>query len=106
MGTGSGLTTRVIGEMSGTETVTLTVNQIPLHGHTPMAQSGNGALNTPQNGVWAGTVSSIYTTSTPNTLMRNGLIGPAGGSQPHENMMPYLAIKFIISLFGIFPTQN
>lgn len=105
MGTGGGLSTRQIGENGGVETVTLTVNQIPIHNHAPLAVSGSGNQATPQNGVWAGAAASIYTTNPPNTPLTATLGGGTGGSQPHENMMPFLAISFIISLFGIFPTQ-
>jgi microcystin-dependent protein len=106
MGTGAGLTTRVIGESGGVETVTLTVNQIPVHSHAPLAVSGNGNQATPQNGVWAGVTTSIYTTNPPNIAFNATLGGNTGGSQPHENLMPFLAVSFIISLFGIFPSQN
>jgi microcystin-dependent protein len=106
MGTGAGLTTRVIGEKSGVETVTLTAQQIPIHTHPPLAVSGNGNQATPQNGVWAGAADSRYSSSAPNLAMNNTLGGAAGGSQPHENLMPYLTISFIISLFGVFPQQN
>ena len=106
MGTGPGLSTRQIGEMSGVETVTLTVQQIPIHTHPPLAVSGNGNQATPQNGVWAGAAASRYSSSAPNLAMNNTLVGQAGGSQPHDNLMPYLTISFIISLFGVFPTQN
>jgi microcystin-dependent protein len=106
MGTGGGLSTRVIGEMAGVETVTLISQQIPAHSHAALTVSGGGNQSTPQNGVWAGSSNSIYTSNAPSLPMNNSLIGAAGGSQPHENRMPYLAISFIISLFGIFPTQN
>ena len=106
MGTGPGLTTRTIGEMGGVETVTLTVNQIPIHTHAPQSDANNGNQATPQNRVWAGAAASRYSSSAPNLAMNNTLGGNAGGSQPHDNLMPYLAISFIISLFGIFPTQN
>lgn len=104
MGTGPGLSTYTIGQSAGVETVTLLSNQIPSHSHLPMSQSNNGTLGSPQNGIWAGSTNSLYTTNTPNVPMRNGLIGAAGGNQPHDNMMPFVAINFIISLFGIFPT--
>jgi microcystin-dependent protein len=104
MGQGPGLSARTIGEQGGVESVTLTVNQIPSHNHAPRAVSGNGNQSTPQNGVWAGVTTSIYTSNAPNLAMNNTLVNIAGGSQPHDNMMPYLAISFIISLFGIFPT--
>jgi microcystin-dependent protein len=105
MGTGPSLTSRVIGESSGSETVSLTTNQLPSHTHTPLAQSANGSLNTPQNGVWAGAPSSRYSANPAGVPMRNTLIGPTGGSQAHENLMPFVAINFIIALFGIFPPQ-
>jgi microcystin-dependent protein len=106
MGTGSGLSPRTIGEMGGVESVTLTTQQIPNHNHAPLAVSGSGNQSTPQNGVWAGAATSLYSSSAPNLAMNNALINGAGGNQPHENLMPYLTISFIISLFGIYPTQN
>lgn len=106
MGSGAGLSTRVIGENGGVETVTLTTQQIPIHNHAPLAVAGNGNQATPQNGVWAGAAASSYSSSAPNLAMNPSLVGGAGGSQPHENLMPYLAISFIISLFGVFPQQN
>jgi microcystin-dependent protein len=106
MGTGPGLSTRTIGEMGGVETVTLTTQQIPIHNHAPLAVAGSGNQATPQNGVWAGAAASRYSSSAPNLAMNPLLVGIAGGSQPHDNMMPYLAISFIISLFGVFPTQS
>lgn len=106
MGSGGGLSNRVIGESGGVETVTLTVNQIPIHSHAPLAVSGSGNQSTPQNGVWAGAATSIYTTNAPNIAFNPSLGGSAGGSQPHENLMPFLAVSFIISLFGIYPTPT
>ena len=106
MGTGSTGTTYILGEKSGVEQVTLTVNQIPSHTHAPLAVSGNGNQATPQNGVWAGAASSRYSSSVPNLAMNNTLVGNTGGNQPHDNIMPFLAVSFIISLFGIFPSQN
>lgn len=106
MGTGGGLSPRTIGENGGVETVTLTTQQIPTHNHVPLAVSGNGNQSTPQGGVWAGVTTSIYTSNAPSTAFNSTLGGSTGGNQPHDNLMPYLAISFIISLFGIFPTQN
>jgi len=106
MGSGAGLSTRIIGEMSGVEQVTLINSQMPQHSHVPQAQSANGALNSPQNGIWAGSTTALYTTDAPNVPMRSGLVNPVGGNQPHDNMMPYLVINFVISLFGVFPTPN
>lgn len=106
MGTGAGLTSRVIGESGGVETVTLTTSQIPVHSHAPLAVSGNGNQSTPQNGVWAGAANSIYNSNAPNLAMNATLGGSVGGSQPHDNLMPYLAVSFIISLFGTFPSAT
>jgi microcystin-dependent protein len=102
---GNGFT---IGEKGGVETVTLTTQQIPIHNHLPMCKSTAGEVGTPQNTVWAasGTNQTIYSNSPVSTTMNSAAIGPAGGSQPHENMMPFLVISFIISLFGVFPSQS
>jgi len=105
-GQGSGLSNRTLGEQGGVETVTLTTSQIPLHSHAPLSVSGSGNQTTPQNGVWAGVTSSIYTSNAPATPFNATLGGNSGGSQPHDNMMPYLAINFIISLFGTYPSPT
>ena len=104
-GQGAGLSNRVLAEAAGTEAVTLTVNQIPAHSHPAQCQSGNGNQSGPGAGVWATSTLNQYATATTGT-MNAACIGPAGGSQPHDNMMPSLCITFIISLFGIFPTQT
>lgn len=106
MGTGAGLNPHTIGEQGGVETVTLTTNQIPVHSHAPLSVSGSGNQSIPQNGVWAGVATSIYTSNPPNTAFNASLGGATGGSQPHENLEPFLAISFIISLFGIYPSQT
>jgi microcystin-dependent protein len=99
-----------IGEAGGVETVTLTVQQIPLHTHqaTGYAVAGNSA--SPTGTRWA---SSADTAINPYALpavadatMNAAAIAIDGGSQPHDNMIPYLAINFIISLFGVFPSPN
>jgi microcystin-dependent protein len=105
-GTGPGLSPRVIGEQAGVETVTLTTNQIPAHNHPAQGQTGSGNQAAPTGAIWAASSLNQYSPNAPTGQMNNTLIQQAGGSQPHENMMPYLAISFIISLFGIFPTQN
>jgi microcystin-dependent protein len=106
-GTLSG-TTFVIGEKLGVETVTLTTQQMPMHSHPMLASDVQGTQQPPANNTTAqshtGTV-FLYITETPSDPMANA-VGPVGGSQPHTNIMPYLAINFIISLFGVFPTQT
>lgn len=94
-------------ETGGVEQVTLTVQQIPNHTHTVIAQSGPGDTNSPENAVWA--KSNFYQFSDQTNSLRNmnpGLVSQSGGSQPHSNFMPYLCVNFIISLFGIFPSPT
>jgi microcystin-dependent protein len=102
---GNGFT---IAEASGTETVTLTVQQIPVHQHTPVASNDSGAAQSPQNGYWAATAAGTQIYSAPAGVnpMHPQAIAPTGGSQPHENMAPYLCVNFILSLFGVFPSQT
>lgn len=93
------------GSKAGTETVTLTTTQMPAHTHTVNAVNTTGTLPSPSNAVWAsGPVDTFATSGTP-TAMNVASISAAGGSQPHDNMMPSLTISFIISLYGVFPPQ-
>ena len=96
-----------MGQMGGSETVTLTTAQIPAHAHAAACNSGSGILNSPANNVWAASASAKqFTDQPPNTTMSPAALASSGGSQPHDNMVPYLAVNFIISLFGIFPSQT
>jgi len=99
---GSGL---VIGEQGGSETVTLTTNQIPQHSHVPLCNTALGN-QAPTNGFWATANQNLYSDQAVAIAMSASAVQPTGGSQPHDNMMPYLIVSFIISLFGIFPSQN
>jgi microcystin-dependent protein len=103
---GNGFT---LAETGGAETVTLTVQQIPAHAHAVLATNNPGNALSPLNKVLAaGSVvsTSPYGTDAPTTPMSPSIIGPVGGSQPHNNFQPYLCVDFIISLFGIFPSQT
>lgn len=96
-----------LGQSGGTESVTLTVSQIPAHAHVPQASSNSGTQNAPGGGVWAVPSSgTIYNTTAPSVTMAAGALGSDGGSQPHDNMVPFLVINFILSLFGVFPSQT
>jgi microcystin-dependent protein len=96
-----------LGQSGGVETVTLTTSQIPAHSHVPQANSNPGNSNTPQGNLWAGSGSStIYSAVAPSVNLDPAAIGSSGGSQPHDNMQPFLVINFILSLFGVFPSQN
>jgi len=96
----------VIGQISGSETVTLTVNQIPAHTHAPLAASTGGTSDFPAGNVWANWTGSQYSDLGITGQMNSGVLNNIGGSQPHDNMMPFLTINYIISLFGIFPSQT
>ncbi len=105
LGTGGG-GTYVIAQAAGVENVTLTQNQIPSHSHVPQASAATGSLTSPSGAVWAGSANLPFTSNAPSAAMHAAAIGVAGGSQPHDNMLPYQCINFIIALFGIFPTAN
>src|ERR1043166_4989359 len=108
MGQGPGITQNYqIGESAGVESVTLTTQQIPVHTHALIASTAVANSNTPANQVPAqSTQRAIYFEASTTTNLAPSAISPVGGSQPHENMQPYLCITFIISLFGVFPTQS
>lgn len=107
-GTLNGGSTYQIGEKAGVESVTLTVNQIPAHNH-PMVASNNPGTQVNANGLIICSSPSIkyfIEDIPPDANLNAGVVSGVGGSQPHENMQPYLCISYIISLFGVFPTQN
>lgn len=105
-GTGPGLSTRVIGEQGGVEEVTLTVQQIPSHSHTLIASSDPATSESPAGALTGQPTASIYGASSPLVGMSPQAVSAVGGSQPHLNMQSVLGLNFIISLFGIFPSQN
>jgi microcystin-dependent protein len=96
-----------LGEKGGVESVTLNIQQTPLHNHAFIASTtvGNSVLPT-GNVPGQSAQTTFYSLGTAITNMFATAITNVGGSQPHENMQPYLALSFIISLFGIFPSQN
>ena len=96
----------VIGALAGTETVTLGLNDIPAHNHPLMAQASAGNQPSPSGGVWAESSLEQYLTAAPADSMGVTLLQQPTGDQPHSNIAPYLAINFIISLFGVYPSQN
>jgi microcystin-dependent protein len=110
MGTSSASgVTYQIGETGGVESVTLTTQQIPTHTHPLVATNDAGNQLTAANAVLAAqSPVSIYrpNATPPNVAMNASSVSPVGGSQPHENMQPFLCINFIISLFGLFPQPN
>lgn len=98
----------IIGETGGAEEVTLTIQQIPGHTHPALCKGGTNTGNsaTPANNVPASQASfGLYTSTFTPVNMNPAMAGSAGGSQPHDNMVPFLCVNFILSLFGIFPNQ-
>ncbi len=94
-------------ETGGTESVTLSVQQLPVHNHAFLVSSGPGNINTPSGNVTGESAAvKIYIEDVPSAAMNQNAVTPDGGSQPHDNFQPYLCVSFIISLFGIFPSQT
>ncbi|WP_121353651.1 phage tail protein [Flavisolibacter nicotianae] len=107
-GQGPGLSPRTLGELSGTETVTLLSTQMPIHNHAFTAVSDAGDTSSPSGAYLAntGALDREYKTSGTAVQMNPAAVGTAGGSQPHNNMPPYLVLNFYIALEGIFPSRN
>lgn len=106
-GQGTGLTNRDLGQTGGAEQVTLTVDQMPAHSHTPNASSAPADSTSPTGNLLAVPKKAIYSTATnASAIMNPAAIGSAGSGQPHENMPPFLGLNCIIALQGIFPARN
>ena len=107
MGTGPGLSTRPLGSKGGSETETLTVNQMPSHSHNFRANSANANVVTAQGRtIAAGVNAEFYLNETQDTSMASTMITNSGSNFSHTNLMPTLCINFIIALFGIYPSRN
>jgi microcystin-dependent protein len=94
----------VLGQAAGVETVQLTTQQIPSHSHVPQAATAASTTD-PTNAVFGGGPGWFEGTTAPGLQMNPNMIALAGNSLPHDNMVPFLGLNFIISLFGIFPSQ-
>ena len=114
-GSGPGLSTYRLGQKGGVEQVTLTVNQVPSHTHaataTAHASSTRGNDSDPTGNIMAvKSRTNIYSNVAPDVTMKAASVtvsnANTGGSQAHENRMPYLAINHIIALVGTFPSRN
>ncbi|PPD42616.1 MAG: phage tail protein [Methylobacter sp.] len=107
-GQGPGLSNQVIGERAGVESVTLTTNQMPIHNHALLATTTPATSESPNNALFAQSSDAIYTADqTIGPSVANGSIGTStGGNIPVDIMNPYLAVNYIISLYGVFPSRN
>jgi microcystin-dependent protein len=104
-GPGPGLSSYSMGQALGSETVTLTQAQLPVHTHAVTANNASGGV-TPNGLTWAVSSQQAYGPSASLQTMNPASVMASGGNQPHNNMMPNLAVNFILSLFGIFPPQS
>lgn len=107
-GSGPGLTSNVIGQQGGAENVTLAATQLPAHRHTVNAVTAGGTKGSPSGAVFAntGVLDKDYADKVPDTTMAPGMVSAVGASQPHNNIQPYLTMKCVIALYGIYPPRN
>jgi microcystin-dependent protein len=117
-GQGPGLPSINLGQMSGEPSHTLIITEMPAHNHATQVSvrafdegfGGSGNTNVPSNAYWSSVQSGAPYSTTTNTTMNPAAvqttIGVAGGSQPHNNMQPYLGVNYIICMEGIFPSRN
>jgi microcystin-dependent protein len=113
-GQGPGLTNRVIGEASGAESVTLLPANLPAHTHQAIATTVPGTASAPANALPAtpalASTEFLYlsggASGTTDAPPAPASVSSAGGNQPHDNIMPILALNYLIALEGIFPSQN
>jgi microcystin-dependent protein len=108
-GQGPGLSLHDLGESGGAETIMLLESEIPAHAHTLRAFGGVGEYPTPAGKALAAVAGDlVYQDNTSQNLVRMAAaaLQPAGGDQPHNNMMPYLTFYFCIALQGVFPPRT
>ncbi|HWA92344.1 MAG TPA: tail fiber protein [Rhizomicrobium sp.] len=116
-GTGGGLSTYVVGQAAGVESVTLNTNQIPSHNHLVLVNVGNAGNSQTSPGpsviladaqVGGSNIPNPWApyNSGAQTLLKAGTVGNTGGSQPHENIQPILTVTMCLSLFGVYPSPT
>ena len=107
-GLGPGLSLHDLGEIGGSEVVTLLQSEIPSHAHAIQANTNLANLATPSplRSLARAAPGQAYSATIALTPFNNVAIGPAGGDQPHNNMMPYLTLNFCIALQGVFPPRT
>lgn len=104
-GNGPGLTPRSLGEVGGSESVTLLQTQMPAHNHVASASAAAPSVGVPTGNAWATGGTAAYA-ATANTTMAVGALNNAGNSQSHENRAPLLVMNYCIALYGIYPSRN
>lgn len=99
-----GVNSYIQGQSGGVENVTLLLTQIPSHAHAVNVQNGSGDVASPIGAIFAESNEDQYAAS--STATSTVIVSTAGGSQPHTNLQPFLCITYIISLFGVYPSQS
>ncbi len=98
-----------LGSAAGVESVTLTIGQLPAHGHTLSGSAAESETANPQNGLFATSVDTPFYApfnSAKGATLNPQVVGQSGGGQPHNNMMPFQCVTFIIAVEGIYPSQG
>ncbi|WP_027890999.1 phage tail protein [Calidithermus chliarophilus] len=105
-GQGPGLSNRTLGQSGGSQTVTLLQTQIPAHNHALRAVNDLADSSNPGGSLARAAGVQPYGTGSPNAVLAPQSVGAAGGSQPHNNLQPYLMLNFVIALQGVFPQRS
>jgi len=107
-GQGPGLSLHDLGEIGGSDTVTLLESEIPSHNHAMMASNAESISQSPVGQLLAAGVGGItfYGAPPPLVQLNQNALAPAGGDQPHNNRMPYLTLSFCIAMQGVFPPRG
>ncbi len=106
-GQSAGNAWRTHGESGGSEAVTLSAAQLPVHTHALVANASGVRTASPSGNFLGSGEADLYNHGGGSTVtLAGGTLTAAGGGQPHANLQPFLCINFIIALYGIFPTQN
>jgi microcystin-dependent protein len=95
-----------LGETGGVESVSLTTSQIPAHNHQLVASTDIPTLSSPANALPGQAVNKLYRVPGATAQLSTSTLAPSGGSQPHDNMQPYVTINYIIALYGVFPSPT
>jgi microcystin-dependent protein len=96
----------ILGEAAGSTSVTVNIQQLPTHTHVVQATNTASTFDDPTNNVFGQAGANVYAAFASPAAMGAQMVTSVGGSQPHNNMMPYLVLNFVIALQGIFPSRN